>query len=118
MRRSVLILALALTVSLAVTALASARPAGKTRRDAELHVILSVDRLRALDAPFVNDRTNTLYSNTRVTCVGAARTAPGRYTAFVCTLRYRQNRLRVKYTARTGGGFALERLPARAVAAR
>jgi len=106
----------AILVVAAVPAVSSAatRPwHGHTKRQAEVNILHATGVLKRWRVPVLNLRTNTLKSNTRVSCVGASKPVLARFKAFTCTIAYKTVRVRLKYTAFHGNGFGVRRLPLR-----
>jgi hypothetical protein len=105
-----------IVVAAAFTAVSSAavRPwNGHTKRQAEVNILHATGVLKRWRVPVLNVRTNTVKSNTRVSCVGATRPVLQHFKAFNCTISYRTVRVRLRYTAYHGNGFGVHRLPLR-----
>ena len=96
----------------------AAQPApGHTPLQAEHNVFRAVRVLRRWGTPFVDPKLNVVRSTTQVACAGRGRPRAGRYMTFICTMRYRSNGLRFRYTVHHGNGFGMLRLHSRATAA-
>jgi len=93
---------------------AASRPwHGHTKRQAEVNILHATGVLKRWHVPVLNLRTNTLKSNTRVSCVGASRPVLQHFKAFTCTVTYKSVRVRLRYIAFHGNGFGMRRLPPR-----
>lgn len=108
----VLIVVLAAALVSASGAGAAQRTTGHTKRQAEINILHATKMLRRWRVPFLNHRTNTVRSNTRVNCTGKTRGAAGRYKSFLCTISYRTVHVRLRYIAQPRNGFSVLRLPA------
>ena len=86
---------------------------GHTKRQAEVNILHATGVLKRWRVPVLNVRTNTVRSNTRVSCVGASRPTQQHFKAFTCTITYKTVKVRLKYTAFHGNGFGVRRLPLR-----
>jgi len=84
---------------------------GHTKRQAEVNILHATGVLRRWHVPVLNLRTNTVKSNTRVSCVGASRPVQQHFKAFTCTITYKTAKVRLKYVAFHGNGFGMRRLP-------
>jgi hypothetical protein len=102
------------TTVLAQDAFASPKIPGHTKRQAELNVLHAVGVFRRWRVPFLDRQTNTIRSNTTVTCAGQGHgSRPGHFTWFICTIRYQGAHVRLRYVAFSGNGFGVKRLPLR-----
>jgi hypothetical protein len=104
----------AILVAATVSAAASAANLtwhGHTKRQAEVNILHATGVLKRWRVPVLNLRTNTIRSNTRVSCAGTGRPVQQRFKAFTCTISYRRVRVRLRYTAFHGNGFGVRRLP-------
>ena len=104
----------AILVAAALPAVSSAagRPwHGHTKRQAEVNILHATGVLKRWHVPVLDLRTNTLKSNTRVSCVGASKPVLQHFKAFNCTVTYKTVRVRMKYIAYHGNGFGVRRLP-------
>jgi hypothetical protein len=113
----------ALTAAILVVAVvpavssAATRPwHGHTKRQAEVNILHATGVLKRWRVPVLNLRTNTLKSNTRVSCVGASRPVLQHFKAFNCTVTYKTVKVRLRYIAFHGNGFGMKRLPPRPAA--
>jgi hypothetical protein len=104
----------AILVAAALPAVSSAagRPwHGHTKRQAEVNILHATGLLKRWHVPVLDLRTNTLKSNTRVSCVGASKPVLQHFKAFNCTVTFKTVRVRMKYIAYHGNGFGVRRLP-------
>jgi hypothetical protein len=104
----------AILVAAALPAVSSAagRPwHGHTKRQAEVNILHATGVLKRWHVPVLDLRTNTLKSNTRVSCVGASKPVLQHFKAFNCTVTFKTVRVRMKYIAYHGNGFGVRRLP-------
>jgi hypothetical protein len=104
----------AILVAAALPAVSSAagRPwHGHTKRQAEVNILHATGVLKRWRVPVLDLRTNTLKSNTRVSCVGASKPVLQHFKAFNCTVTFKTVRVRMKYIAYHGNGFGVRRLP-------
>ena len=113
-RLAALAVAIVVTATFAAAASAAVRPwHGHTKRQAEVNILHATGVLKRWRVPVLNVRTNTVKSNTRVSCVGVTRPVLHQFKAFNCTVTYRTVRVRLRYTAYHGNGFGMHRLPPR-----
>ena len=113
-RLAAVLAAIALAASLTAVASAAKRPwNGHTKRQAEVNILHATGVLKRWHVAVLNLRTNTLKSNTRVSCVGASRPVLKHFKAFTCTVSYKTVKVRLRYIAFHGNGFGMKRLPPR-----
>ena len=104
----------AITVAASLTAVSSAATwHGHTKRQAEVNILHATGVLKRWHVAVLNLRTNTLKSNTRVSCIGASKPVLQHFKAFTCTVAYKTVKVRLRYIAYHGNGFGMKRLPPR-----
>ena len=110
-----IVLSVVMSAALASSSVAGGpqRTIGHTKRQAEINILHATKMLRRWRVSFLNRRTNTVRSNTRVNCAGRVRGTSGRYKSFVCTISYRTAHVRLRYIAQPRNGFSVLRLPPR-----
>jgi hypothetical protein len=116
-RPVVFLAAIAVAASLTAVSSAATRPwHGHTKRQAEVNILHATGVLKRWHVAVLNLRTNTLKSNTRVSCVGASKPVQQHFKAFTCTVSYKTVKVRLRYIAFHGNGFGMKRLPPRPAA--
>jgi hypothetical protein len=104
--------------ALVLAAPASAQPT--TKRQAELNLLRSTRVLARFGLEAVDRRTDTLRSNTVVSCAGrgtfvSTRSGARAFRSFLCSLRHATERARILYVTKPGRAFSLRLLSRRTV---
>jgi hypothetical protein len=116
-RLAVFLAAIAVAASLTAVSSATNRSwNGHTKRQAEVNILHATGVLKRWHVAVLNLRTNTLKSNTRVSCVGASKPMLQHFKAFNCTVTYKTVKVRLRYIAFHRNGFGMKRLPPRPAA--